>query len=77
MLLVVAPPSGRMSRIAEVIVQTTRQHSGLAFLLTEHLHPSTVRGFMQVVAQVQWDTRRMPHGLVMVPRLSWKGFALW
>ena len=77
LLLVIAPTLSRRTRIAEVIVEATRQHSGLAFKLTERLHPTTVRAYGEVIAQVQWDRRRMPHGLVTVPKLSWKGFALW
>ena len=77
LLLVIAPTLSRRTRIAEVIVEATRQHSSLALKLMEHLHPTTVRAYGEVIAQVQWDTRRMPHGLVTVPKLSWKGFALW
>jgi len=67
LLLVIAPTLGRRTRIAEVIVEATRQHSSLAFMLTERLHPSTVRAYLEIIAQVQWDTRPMPHGLVTVP----------
>ena len=78
LLLIVAPTLQRLTHIAEEVVKVTRQpQARYQFLLTEHVHPTTIRAYGQRVAQVAWSIRKLPHGLVELPTVTLQPAALW
>lgn len=77
-LLIAAPTPQRLKRIAEEIAKVARQPDArYHFLLADHVHPTTIRSYGQRIAQIDWATQKLPHGIVELPIVSLELAALW
>ena len=77
-LLIVAPTQTRLTRIAEELVTCSRTPSADYWLLTaDDIHPTTIRGYCQQVHAVTWEPRKLPQGMVEVPKVTLTKVALW
>lgn len=78
LLLIVAPTQTRLTRIAEELITRNRTPNADEWLLTaDKVHPSTIRNYWQQVQAVTWVPRKMPQGIVQVPKVTLTTAALW
>lgn len=78
-VLIVCPSETRQRRIAEEVVKVTRHPSDrYRFLLTQQVHPTTVRAFWQQVSSFTWGRRQVVDRVVETPEgLQWSDAPLW
>lgn len=77
-LLVVAPSAARLERIAEQIVKIDREPAAkYRFLLTSHIHPTTIRARWQQVTQVTMHDRTIAGKSVQYPKVTFGASPLW
>jgi hypothetical protein len=77
-VLIVAPTSVRLLRIAQEVAMVSRQASvDCLFLGAEHVHPTTIRRGWQRIAAIDWTPRRVVDRMVELPTVTLTPHALW